>query len=362
MSKTLYVHIPYCKNICIYCDFPKVYSKKQNIDLYLDNLIIELKNRAQDESFSHLYVGGGTPSILNIDQVNFLFEQIYKNVKIAKDAEITFEANPENITVEYVQNLKRHGVNRISLGVQTFNSDILKIINRAHNRDVALRAIEILNDELDNFNIDMIFALPTQSVNNLLEDIDVLKKLKVPHFSYYSLIIEENTMLTASNSKFSFIDEDVEAEMFEIIMNDFKEYDHYEISNFSRDKHLRSKFNYNYWMMGEYIGIGVGAHSFINNQRIANARKLTDYYQGIFNSNITTLTKKEAFEEMMFLMLRTTEGVNFDKIPTEINITPWVEKLEELILKGLIHKQENRYSLSKKGLFLANEVFSEMIL
>lgn len=246
MSKTLYVHIPYCKNICIYCDFPKVYSKKQNIDLYLDNLIIELKNRAQDESFSHLYVGGGTPSILNIDQVNFLFEQIYKNVKIAKDAEITFEANPENITVEYVQNLKRHGVNRISLGVQTFNSDILKIINRAHNRDVALRAIEILNDELDNFNIDMIFALPTQSVNNLLEDIDVLKKLKVPHFSYYSLIIEENTMLTASNSKFSFIDEDVEAEMFEIIMNDFKEYDHYEISNFSRDKHLRSKFNYNY--------------------------------------------------------------------------------------------------------------------
>ena len=268
----IYIHIPFCNSICSYCDFCKFLYNKKWVDNYLNALQKEINKNYKNELVRTIYIGGGTPSSLNIGELNKLFD-IIKIFKKDKKIEFTFECNIEDINEPKLELLKNNGVNRISIGVESFNDKYLKFLGRNYKSKDIMNRIDLVKKYFDNINIDLIYALPNQTLEELESDIDKFLSLDIDHISTYSLIIEPNTKLYINKTKN--IDEEKDFEMYNLICNKLKNkgYNHYEISNFSKES-FESKHNLIYWNNLEYYGFGAGASGYINNIRYDNTRNL----------------------------------------------------------------------------------------
>ena len=322
MSKRIdavYIHIPFCNYICAYCDFCKVFYNREYVNKYLEALDKEIKANYKGEIITSLYIGGGTPSSLSLDELERLFN-ILKIFTLSKDCEITMEANTDSLTLDKIKLLKKYGVNRVSLGIETINKKLQEVIERRTSKESIINCINNLKKEgITNINVDLIYAIIGETLDDLKKDIDFLISLDVPHISTYSLIIEDNTKLKIKGIKN--IDKSIDREMYDMISSILKNnnYIHYEISNFSK-KGYSSKHNLKYWYNLEYYGFGVGASGYIDNIRYTNTRSITNYIKGktVIDEEILSI-KDKIFYEIM-LGFRTNLGINKKSFKNKYNI------------------------------------------
>ncbi|MGZ4159489.1 MAG: radical SAM family heme chaperone HemW [Neobacillus sp.] len=372
MINAAYLHIPFCEHICHYCDFNKVFLKGQPVDDYLQALDQEMKmtlNRYPTNQLETIFVGGGTPTSLNEQQLSKFCESINRNLPFGKNLEFTFEANPGDLTMSKLQILKDAGVNRISLGVQTFNDELLKKIGRVHRAKDVYQSIEnIKRVGFDNISIDLIFSLPTQTLTDFKESLTEAFSLDITHYSAYSLIIEPKTVFynLMQKGKLPTPGEDIEAAMYELLMEEMEHhgFKQYEISNFSRPG-FESKHNLTYWNNDFYYGFGAGAHSYVNGWRRSNAGPMKKYIDQINDEKLPIFQEHmvsvaEQMEEEMFLGLRKTKGVStlrfidkFGNDPREL----FKNEIVDLTEKGWIEVNHDHIYLTEAGRLLGNEVF-----
>ncbi|MEY2192530.1 radical SAM family heme chaperone HemW [Neobacillus sp. BF23-41] len=376
MIKSAYLHIPFCEHICHYCDFNKVFLKGQPVDDYLNALDQEMKmtvNHFPTSDLQTIFVGGGTPTSLNEQQLDRFCESINRNLPKSKQLEFTFEANPGDLTKEKLQILKDAGVNRLSLGVQTFNEELLKKIGRVHKAKDVYQTIDNAKSlGFDNISIDLIFSLPSQTIIDFKESLTEAFSLDISHYSAYSLIIEPKTVFynLLKKGKLPTPGEDVEAAMYELLMEEMEKhgFNQYEISNFSKPG-FESRHNLTYWNNESYYGFGAGAHSYLNGMRRSNTGPLKRYMDQI-NSGILPVieehqtTKVEQMEEEMFLGLRKTAGVSVRHFIEKFSVDPlqlFEKEIAELTAKQWLAVGKDHIFLTKKGRLLGNEVFQAFL-
>ena len=353
--KSVYIHIPFCSNICSYCDFPKIYYHKKWINDYLEALNREIELRYKGELIETIYIGGGTPSSLEIEELEKLFS-IIKKIK-SNYLEFTIECNLDNLTKEKIDLFKRNNINRISIGIESFDKKNLKFLNRNLNNLELIPYIKKIG--IDNINVDLIYALPTESKKTLINDIDKLLELDVPHISTYSLIIEPHTMIY--NKKIENIDDFLDLEMYNIICSKLKAYNHYEISNFSK-KGYESKHNLTYWNNEHYYGFGMGASGYIDNIRYTNTKSINEYIKENYILEEEKLDIKETMENEMILGLRKLEGVNISNFKKKYNKEiKEVFKIDKLIEEGKLLIENDCIKINSKYLYVSNEILINFI-
>ncbi len=322
MSKVdaVYIHIPFCNYICAYCDFCKIFYNKEYVNRYLDALDQEIINNYKGEVITSLYIGGGTPSSLDLEELEKLLKTL-KIFNLSKDCEITFESNADSLSLDKIKLLKDFGVNRVSLGVETINKKLQDVLERRTSKDTVINCINNLKSVgITNINVDLIYAIKGETLEDLNNDLEFLLSLDVPHISTYSLIIEDNTKLKIKGIKN--IDKVIDRDMYDLISKTLKNnnYIHYEISNFSYDGFM-SKHNLKYWRNLEYYGFGVGASGYIDNIRYTNTRSITNYIDGktIIDREIVTLKDKMFYEIM--LGFRTSMGIDKIEFKDKYNVS-----------------------------------------
>ncbi len=361
MPRNVYIHIPFCKSKCHYCSFVS-FNKLNLKNDYLKSLEKEITKKYQNEPLETLYFGGGTPSNLEINE----FEKIIKHFNIGKNTEITVELNPEALTYDYLRNLYDLGVNRISIGIQTFDDGILKIINRRHNSQQGISAVKNAQKAgFTNISIDLIYGLPEQNIEMFLKDINDGVNLETTHISFYGLSIEKGCYF--SNHRPSNLpDEDTQADMYIAGTNLLKSrgFEHYEISNFAK-KGFYSKHNLNYWNNNEYYGFGVAAHGYINNIRYGNTESIEEYINNPFKIKEERYEKpKDKLEEEIFLGFRKMTGINIDQINSKYNIdfeTKYNKILNKYEKLKLLEKTKNGYALTIEGVLVSNTILADFI-
>lgn len=356
--RSIYIHIPFCNSICSYCDFCKVLYNSSWADEYLNALENEISNLYENDKVFSIYIGGGTPSVLNLNQLTKLFNLI-KIFDITKNCEITFEININDITDELLLFLRKNKVNRLSIGIESFNKYNLKFLNRKHNKkDIMLAIKKVKEFGFKNFNLDLIYALPIESICVLKKDIEKLIQLKPTHISAYSLIIEENTALNINNIKS--LDEDLDYKMFNYICKKLKrkDYIHYEVSNFALCG-FESIHNLNYWNNREYYGFGLGAHGFINSVRYENTRSLNKYLKNNFRKNEILLSKREDMENEIMLGLRKLEGLNIHEFYKKFHVNIQNEfNIKEPVKKKLLILKDNNIIVPEQKIYILNEILN----
>ena len=346
------------------------------MDAYLTSLIAELTYYEKAVGFDKLqtvYIGGGTPTVLATKQLDRLFSYLHSFIDFNKLTEVSVEANPESLNDACkVSCLKQNGVTRISLGVQSFNADHLKMLQRSHTEKDICKVIAMLNKENFEINVDMIYGIPSQSLKDWEQDLERLLRLPVTHISAYSLILEEHTKFHNEYAKdnLKLVDNEVEAQMFKLVIDKLVSagFEHYEVSNFTKNK--RSFHNMMYWKNEHYIGVGLGAHGHINGSRYENTRGMPSYKKALELgelpiTNSHALTDKEQIEESMFLGLRLMEGIDFDVLQAKyrVNIYELYQpKIDKLCNLGYVSLKSGVLRLTKKGLMMANDVFEEFLL
>lgn len=401
MAKSLYIHIPFCNQICSYCDFPKVFFSGQDTDAYLTALIAELSEYEKIVGFSELqtiYIGGGTPTVLTIKQLDKLFTYLHSVIDFNHLTEISIEANPESLNdTRKVICLKNHGVTRVSLGVQTFNDHHLGILERSHCKKDVYHVVHLLDAQGFEINLDMIYAIPTQTLTDWARDLDTLLQLPITHVSAYSLILEAHTnfYIDYMNDQLELVDNEVEAKMFELVIEKLTKagFVHYEISNFTRGK--RSSHNMTYWKNDDYIGVGLGAHGKIKtsagvafdmdvaagnitqeivagNDRIRyeNTRSITAYKKALAAEalpvlNAHALTLDAQIEESMFLGLRVMDGIDVNEVSARYHqdvLKLYNKRIDQLRKMDYVRLEGGVLRLTKKGLMMANDVFEAFLL
>lgn len=355
MIRSAYIHIPFCMSICSYCDFCKFYYNQNMVDKYLGALKEEIEHNYHGEILNTIYIGGGTPSCLTNDELVRLFEilKVFKH----EDLEFTIECNIENITKEKLQIFKKYGINRISIGIQSFNEKNIKYLNRNHTRGCAIEKVNLVKKYFDNISVDLIYAIPGQTLKDLEEDIDIFLSLDISHISTYSLIIEPHTMLFNKNEEN--IDDNLDYEMYNLICNKLKDYEHYETSNFGR---VKSRHNLTYWNNEEYYGFGMGASGYVDSIRYDNTKSFNEYIKGNYRKEEIYQTEKMKIENEFILGLRKIEGINIhqfkDKYGMDIKS---VKGVNELIDKEqLILTKDNLYIPSTHW-YLANDILINFI-
>ncbi|WAA11512.1 radical SAM family heme chaperone HemW [Fervidibacillus halotolerans] len=376
MAKAVYIHIPFCTQICHYCDFNKVYLNRQPVDDYLIALKKEIHMTLEEAPTSLIetvFIGGGTPTALNESQLEFLLESIHQTLPTNTLKEFTIEANPGDLNGEKIRLLKDGGVNRLSLGVQTFNNELLKKIGRNHSVQQVYETVDAAKKyDFENISIDLMYRLPGQSMKDLRHSLLEFKNLQIPHASIYSLIIEPKTIFynLMRKGKLPLPSEDVEADMYQFIIDEMASYGYkqYEISNFSKPG-LESRHNLVYWNNESYYGFGAGAHSYLHGIRSSNIGPVNHYIQAVNAHRLPkrekrSLTKQEQMEEEMFLGLRKTAGVSVSKFTQKYGIDPlhhYDKQITQLVEKGLLEVGDGQIRLTKKGLFFGNVVFQSFI-
>ncbi|MDF9611483.1 radical SAM family heme chaperone HemW [Bacillus cereus] len=378
MVQAAYIHIPFCQHICHYCDFNKVFIERQPVDQYLEYLEKEIINTVQKvpfDSMKTIFVGGGTPTALNMEQTKKLLDIINRRLRpFAPNCELTFEANPGDLPKEKLNVLLEGGVNRISFGVQTFRDELLEKIGRKHTREDAFVAIrEAQEVGFKNINVDIIYALPGQTIEDVKETLDIAFTLGVQHFSAYSLIVEPKTVFynLMNKGKLRLSGEDHEAKMYEMVMDEMERhgYTQYEISNFSKGDN-ESRHNLTYWNNEEYYGFGAGAHSYVNGERIQNVGPLKQYFNKIDETgfpylDVHVVTEKEKMEEELFLGLRKTKGVSKMAFRNKFNVEMnqvFAKQLQNNQEQGLLEESDGYVRLTRKGKLLGNEVFQSFLI
>lgn len=357
----IYIHIPFCKTICSYCDFCKFIYNKKWIDDYLNELECEIKKIYKNEKIKTLYIGGGTPSALSFEQLEKLFS-IIKIFNLDNDYEFTFECNIESIDYKNLDFLYRNKVNRLSIGVQTFNSKYLKFLNRFHTREEVFKKINLAKEiGFKNINIDLIYAIPNQTILELNNDLSDFLSLDINHISTYSLIIEPHTKLYIEG--ISNIDEEIDYKMYNLICETLKKngFNHYEVSNFAKNGY-ESKHNLVYWNNLEYYGFGCGASGYIDNVRYDNTRNLSKYLSGKYLDNYHDVTLNEKIENEFILGFRKIDGINILNFYEKYNFNV----LEFDIIKKLIDEEklikiETQIFINPKYMYVQNEILRDLI-
>ena len=361
MIKSVYIHIPFCGSICSYCDFCKFIKNDEWIDKYLNSLEKEIKIKYKGEKLETIYIGGGTPSCLNIEQLNKLFN-IIKIFNKSKSIEFTFECNIENITEDKLKLLYDNGVNRLSVGIQTFNEKYLEFLNRKHTKKEIEEKINLAKKiGFKNINIDLIYALPNQTLEELNEDIDEFLKLDITHISTYSLIIEPNTKVYIENIEN--IDDNLDYEMYKLISNKLKDngYNHYEISNFSKEGY-ESIHNLTYWNNNEYYGFGLGASGYIDNVRYDNTRSFNKYLTGEYIKESHKLNMNETIENEFILGLRKIKGINKREFKNKYNKDiKNIEIVNKLLSENKLLEDKKNIYINPKYIYVSNDILVEFI-
>lgn len=376
----IYIHIPFCKSKCYYCDF---ISYPNKINLAKDYINAVKKEICQFDFSNYdvttIYIGGGTPSYINENEISEILEIIKNKIKENKtkfkDIEITIEVNPGTVTLEKLKIYKKAGINRLSIGLQSTHDKLLQEIGRIHSYSEFLDTYKMAEAVgFNNINVDLMIALPNQTIKDIRESLEDIIKLNPNHISVYSLIIEEGTVIEKklNQGKITLPEDEEERRMYWFV-KDFLElngYKHYEISNFAKSG-CASKHNLNCWNQEEYIGFGISAHSYINNIRFGNQENLEQYIKNInedkLQKNIKVeekQTKEDQEKEFMMLGFRKIEGVNIAKFKEKYIENPlflYNKELERLANQGLIEVDLNYIRLTNKGLDLANMVFEEFI-
>ena len=367
-----YVHIPFCTQICYYCDFSKVFIKNQPVDSYLEHLIEEYHSY-DIKKLRTLYIGGGTPTALSAPQLAFLLEKLTDKLDLSYLEELTIEANPGDLDREKIAVLKDSPVNRVSLGVQTFNDRMLKQIGRSHlEKDIFDNIANLKKAGFDNISIDLIYALPKQTMEDVKTNVAKAIALDIPHMSLYSLILENHTvfMNRMRRGKLPLPKEDLEAEMFDYIIAELEKagFEHYEISNFSKPS-FESRHNLMYWDNAEYYGIGAGASGYVDGVRYKNHGPIRHYLQAVEAGNARVqeemLTLKEKMEEEMFLGLRKKSGVSKKRFEEKFGLSfedHYGAVVSELTDQGLLVPDRDIVRMTKQGLFLGDTVAEKFIL
>lgn len=367
-----YVHIPFCTQICYYCDFSKVFIKNQPVDSYLEHLLEEFQSY-DIQKLRTLYIGGGTPTALSASQLEVLLKGLTKNLDLSVLEELTIEANPGDLDADKIAVLKNSPVNRVSLGVQTFDDKMLKKIGRSHlEKDIYENIDRLKLAGFDNISIDLIYALPGQTMEQVKENVAKAIGLDIPHMSLYSLILENHTvfMNRMRRGKLPLPKEELEAEMFEYIIAELEKsgFEHYEISNFSKPG-FESRHNLMYWDNAEYYGIGAGASGYVNGVRYKNHGPIRHYLSAVEegNARITEehLSQKEQMEEEMFLGLRKKSGVSMARFEEKFGRSfdgLYGEIVRDLVQQGLMQIEGDRVRMTKRGLFLGDTVAERFIL
>ncbi|MGM7721061.1 radical SAM family heme chaperone HemW [Metabacillus sp. Hm71] len=374
--QSAYIHIPFCHHICHYCDFNKVFFKQQPVDEYIEMLIKEIHHAAQknEHQLKTIFIGGGTPTALSASQLNRLMEGIRCNlISVNEPVEFAVEANPGELTSEKLEVLKNAGVNRLSIGVQSFNDKLLHRIGRVHRKEDVFRTIELAEQiGFDNMSIDLMYGLPGQTIDDFKESLETAFSLNVKHFSAYSLIVEPKTVFynLMQKGKLTLPQQDEEAQMYELAMEQMEKhgFNQYEISNYAKAGY-ESQHNLTYWNNDYYFGFGAGAHGYMNGVRTSNIGPIKKYIERIkqkgeaFHSQIT-ISKEEAMEEEMFLGLRKTTGISKEKFYKKFGVQVdhiFSSPIDKLVDLDLIINDENGIRLTHKGKLLGNEVFQEFI-
>jgi len=373
----VYVHIPFCKKKCDYCDFVSFSNSNDLQERYIECLLkeIEYRNIGTKEKVDTVYFGGGTPSFINATLIEKVLNKIREKFEVKEDAEITLEVNPGTANKEKLEKYKSIGINRLSIGLQSSSDRLLKLIGRIHTYDEFVEVYRLAREVgFKNINVDLMLALPTQTMDELNDSVEKIVDLKPEHVSVYSLILEEGTPLEKkiSSKELELIDEDVERKMYWGVKEKLKRngYVHYEISNFALEG-MYSRHNVDCWNQEEYVGYGLASHSYIDGKRVSNTENIEEYIENIESSildkNITVneVQDREAMaKEFMMLGLRKINGVSISEFERKFSINPLFYfrfEIEKLTNEDLIEVDLDNIKLTNKGLDLANIVFEEFV-
>lgn len=376
----VYIHIPFCMKKCFYCDFVSYANNEDMIEKYIKALEKEIKIKAEENKLlkiNTIYIGGGTPSFIDSKHIVYIINAIKESFNVKENAEITIEVNPGTVTKNKLEDYIKCGINRISIGLQTTNNELLKQIGRIHTYEQFLETYNLIRMVgFNNINVDLMLALPNQTIKDLEDSLNKVIMLKPEHISVYSLILEEKTKLydLVESGKLELLDESIERNMYWKVKNILEQngYKHYEISNFAKQGY-ESKHNLDCWNQEEYLGMGVAAHSYLNNKRYSNTENLEQYInklldeEGIKNDIVTVheeQTLEDKQKEYMLLGLRKIEGVKISDFKNKFVQNPiyiFRKELDKLVKEDLIQVEDNNIKLTKKGLDLANLVFEEFV-
>lgn len=357
MIKSCYIHIPFCEKICSYCDFCKIFYNEKKVEQYLDELEVEINSLYNNEILETIYIGGGTPSSLNLEQLERLF-LILEVFNRDKNIEFTIECNFSNTTREKLELFKKYGVNRLSFGLETVNKKHLSFLERDEDKERCINVINMAREVgFNNINVDLMYALPGQSISDLEEDLKFIYSLDVEHVSCYSLIIEEHTKLGINN--ISNISEDVDYEMYKTICDSMKNhgFSHYEISNYCKDGY-QSRHNLVYWNNLEYYGFGLGASGFIDNRRYSNTRSINKYLEGSYLLEEEILDKEDFVYYEIILNLRKSNGIDLEKLYDKYSVR--LDYLE-LVDLGLLCFDNNRLYIPEEKWYISNDIIIRLL-
>lgn len=360
----LYIHIPFCKQICSYCDFPKMVASNNSYKSYFEALFKELDLKLNNISkVDTIYIGGGTPNLLPLDMLEALFIKIKSYLD--KSIETTIECNPDLITKEQVDLFKKYHINRVSMGVETTNSNILSLLRRTHKKEDIIKAINLLRENnINNINLDFIFGLPNQKIEDLDKDLEFYFSLNLPHASFYSLILEENTILSYKLEKKEIelpLDDDI-AIMYDYINKKMKEkgYIHYEVSNYAKERY-ESKHNLLYWDSLEYIGCGMGSAGYFDSFRYSNYKTLKNYIN-LGEEERIYIDFNEKKKEYLLLGLRKLKGVSISLYKDKFGTSLFDDfNLDKYLESGLLQIEDDYLFIPEEKMFISNQVLTEFV-
>ena len=369
----IYVHIPFCKRKCAYCDFISFSGKQKLIPEYIESVIKEIKNYKIEKDkyeIKTIYFGGGTPSIIESKYIVEILKTIKEEFNVLNNAEITIEVNPGTVDKQKLKDYIDAGINRISIGLQSTRSELLKLVGRIHSYSQFLEVYNLAREVgFNNINIDLMIGLPVQRLKDVETDLERIINLKPEHISVYSLIVEEGTRLEEriKNDELYLPSEELERKMYWRVKETLEQngYKHYEISNYAKPG-FESKHNVSCWNQEEYIGIGIAAHSYIDKKRYANTDEFEEYFDWPENSQIIyeKQTKEDEMKEYMLLSLRKIEGVKISEFKNKFIENPiylYKEILNQLVGKELVEIDIDNIKLTQKGINLANQVWQEFV-
>lgn len=365
--KGLYIHIPFCIKKCRYCDFTSFADKNGCFDAYVNAVIGEMAQYG-GENVDTVFIGGGTPTALPSKALSRVVEAVFKNFRVSADYEFSVEANPGTLDDEKIKTLLDGGVNRISVGVQSFNDDELKMLGRIHSAQTAYNTICRLSKlGFSNINADIMTALPSQTEIGLLKTAERMLELPLSHISAYSLIIEDGTPMAEDYEKgiLSLPDEECDRNMYSSLVKKLADngFNRYEISNFAKNGY-ECRHNIKYWQCGEYIGLGAAAHSYIGNERFSNTPDLAKYIEGEYCRSGETLTEADKKAEFIFMGLRMMRGISekeFQKRFNESFCNTYKKQLEKFIGGGFMKEENGFYAFTEKGADVSNSILCEFI-
>ena len=375
----LYVHIPFCKQKCMYCDFPAYQNLQDYYETYVYALVQEIDlwvsehAESKERSIDTIYFGGGTPTELSIQQLQMIVDKIKSTFTITDDCHMTIESNPGEVDLQYLTKLVKLGFNRISFGVQTFDDKALTMLHRSHSGEKAKQAVYDAKEAgFTDINIDLIYGLPRQTLEDIQHNLNIVKDLPINHISTYGLQVEVGTYLyhLVQKNLISIPSESIDESMYDTMMAGLKElgFERYEISNFAKDNSY-SRHNLKYWHYIDYLGFGAGAHSFYDGVRRSNNRNVMPYIQSVDRYimptiDTETITVERAQEDFCFLALRTKWGLDEQKFEDRFGVSVhnlFGNILEDLVTKGLLEYQNGSYHLTSEGAKHGNYVFSQFI-